>query len=542
MDCSAAQGVFCVNLEFSHVTLDTLPCSCCQPAGPLAQPRQSCPVIPVHANLAELGNAKPQMVGPLLQRLFGVEGLLALFGRADVNGAKLVHGGGMNHVFMVAHAGRLVKCIRPQAEHFSEAQEAARLRCASPGLIADVHAVFPLASFVCQPIAPLWNQLPHEVVVFEYLDKCRSLRDVVRMFERTHPVGVLQSTAACTAHRSSGTCEHVLPLRSLVVQQVARIGRRFQFLYGRRHGDLKADNVLLDRRGVPRLADFLSPFCKTCDREEFTNSISSANPAVQTMRSAFDAAWHCELQRAGELVAYRCSSDCVTDAVDVGRNLHLLEALEQLMAQSKSNSLFGPLPSLLSGLQLCSPTPSTMPPTPGLPSPKLQVPSFSPPSLLECSPLARITPNVGLTPSFSGGGSPIIGHSDKNASFSFFGTSLAGSLEHTAFSTLQASAMTTCLPSPKRGLRSPASPVISAAERESVMNSRGKLQMASMGWPQPKPLATSAQSQNPAQAVGGDRTGAALWQSLSSRMANLGRASPARPFPQRHLERAVGLG
>merc|ERR1711879_905758 len=103
------------------------------------------------------------------------------------------------------------------------------------------------------------------------------------MYERTHAVGMLQNSSPCVAHRELGVCEHVHWLSSLLVQQVPLLNRRFQAMHGRRHGDFKANNVLVERGGTPRLADFLSAFCRSCDRNEFLGSIPSMHPAVRDM-------------------------------------------------------------------------------------------------------------------------------------------------------------------------------------------------------------------------------------------------------------------
>mmetsp|Transcript_37203 Transcript_37203/g.93295 ORF Transcript_37203/g.93295 Transcript_37203/m.93295 type:complete len:608 (-) Transcript_37203:144-1967(-) len=548
----AVAGMFCVNLDFSHVALDRPPCSCCQPVtGAGAPPRQApCPVLAIHGDPNQLANADDHQVAPLLQRLFGAEGLFAIFGRADVGGARLIRGGGMNHVFMVAHAGRLVKCVRPQSEHFSESQEAERLRVEAPGLAADNHAVFPLATFRCRPSSPLWSQHTCEIVVFEYLENCRSLRDLIRMFERTHPTGALQSTAACPAHRNSGSCEHSLPLQALVVQQVVRLGLRFQVLYGRRHGDLKADNVLIDRRGVPRLADFLSPFCKTCDREEFLNSITSANPAIQAVRGAFDGAWQGEAQRVGEAAVRWRHGASPVEPGEAARNAQLMEALETLLAASQSNSLFGPMPSLLNGFGIPAPTPPTLPPAPNLPYPNLAecspTPSLTMPSLRsppDCSPLKGMTPSFfpqgppgqcpsqASPPACPASATPPLGcnlfpfpkpSGDQMGRFGGASSGGAGGGPPPLPFTGQAS--------PQRGLRSPASPVLPAAEREALITGRGNAP-ASFTWPAPPAL--QSQTQAEAAAVG-HRNGASLWRALAMNLRTQtpapGANSPGRPF------------
>ncbi|CAJ1446629.1 unnamed protein product, partial [Effrenium voratum] len=123
-------------------------------------------------------------------------------------------------------------------------------------------------------------------------------------------------------------CEHARALRALV-RQAAQLARRFQETHGRRHGDLKADNVLVDRRGRLRVSDFLSPFCVACDREEFCSSIRSGHPLSQELQKAFEEEWHNSVsQESPRRVAW------------------LAEEMSRL-SEASSQSLFGPMPDLL---------------------------------------------------------------------------------------------------------------------------------------------------------------------------------------------------
>lgn len=134
--------------------------------------------------------------------------------------------------------------------------------------------MFSLAAFLCvgAGTSECAQQQPYEISVFEYLDGCHSVGGLVNMFGRTHPLEILPITSSCTGHRNSGTCEHVAQLGRLVVNQVAQLGARFQALHCRRHGEMKADNVLVDHGGVFRFAGFLGPVCGSCGREEIISS------------------------------------------------------------------------------------------------------------------------------------------------------------------------------------------------------------------------------------------------------------------------------
>jgi len=334
-------------------------CSCCKlPAassgswcsGGFVQARP-CPELPVFGDPSDISQVEDADVVSALMRVFGRHGIHKLFGCPDATGARRINCGGLNHIFMVAHRGRLVKCMRPRKAHFSEAQESERLRRDAPKLALDAHAIFPSAVFQCREQTNAMGRMPCEVLVFEYLEGCRTVGDVLRMFERTHPTGLLQSTASCQAHRGGGTCEHAGPLRALVGQQAIRLNRRFQALHGRRHGDFKADNILLDRRGVPRLADFLSPYCQSCDREEFLSSIESQHPVVQEMKGSLSCAWRSEAARI-EKCGAPLAPTCAITPGEAMCNAQLMESLERLNSMRQSQPLFGPMPSLLQNIGL----------------------------------------------------------------------------------------------------------------------------------------------------------------------------------------------
>jgi len=114
----------------------------------------------------------------------------------------------------------------------------------------------------------------------------------------------------------------------LAVNQAVRVNTRFHAKYGRRHGDFKADNILLDREGVPKLVDFFSPFCRSCDRDQFRESTFSAHPVVQDIRGALAASWHDEARRASALAA----AELVIDADEASCNMWLLQELKLLVA------------------------------------------------------------------------------------------------------------------------------------------------------------------------------------------------------------------
>lgn len=326
-------------------------CTCCPPLTDLSCNLMDTPprvrTVSLLADPCEVSNNAISIETALLS-VFGEDGLELIFGCRDSTGAKRIAQGGMNHLFMVALNGKLAKCMRPPNTWASEASEAEYLRAAQPGLLEDVHALFPLASFVCEaaPGSPAAAsaqkpEVPCELLVFEYLEGCRPVDDIILAFQRTHASGVLQNTAVCTDFRKNGTCDHIPMLRQLLVKQLPMLGRRFHSLYGRRHGDFKVGNVMLERDGNLRLADFLSPFCRNCDCEEFLASTKCLHNVVMECRDAFCEEW-------SQLVSHSSA----LEQEDVEMNLNLLNALEELDAArlSSGNSLFGPMPSLLDSI------------------------------------------------------------------------------------------------------------------------------------------------------------------------------------------------
>lgn len=327
-------------------------CTCCKPVQDsrevchgLAAPR----ILKLAGNPEQVVHAEDKDLAFALQDVFGREGIQAIFGCASTQCAKRLKCVGFNHDFMVELGGKLAKCIRPHAGaggRFSEVMEAERLCRSAPSLQNDRHAVFPTSAFLCQAPCAGQGEFCCEILVFPFLEGCQPLGDMIRSFERSHPCGVLRRGAACKEHLSDESgqkrCSHAQALHDLV-RQAARLGRRFQAVHGRRHGDFKADNLLLDRAGNLRLADFLSPFCTTCDADEFLKSLQSRHPTTQELQETFRAEWS---QQA---------SVAVPSANEICRNSWLQEDLRQLLAASQQQSLFGPMPDLLQGLSPLAP-------------------------------------------------------------------------------------------------------------------------------------------------------------------------------------------
>eukprot|EP00439_Symbiodinium_sp_Y106_P045785 s4266_g5.t2 len=362
-------------------------CQCCHPAEVAAEVETAANshinpaiVLRLVGDLQEVIDSGDHDLPAAVERTFGPDGITAMFGRRSAEGIARLRCGGFNHVFMLALGGKLVKCIRPHGGaggQFSEALEADRLTRSSPNLAKDPHVLFPDAFFLCQDAAS--SAFICEVLVFEYLPNCQSIADVWSKFERTHPCGSRHQASPCPVHRAEYSevgpvrCEHAKALRSLV-RQAALLGRRFQALHGRRHGDFKADNVLIDQHGRLRLADFLSPFCVSCDRGEFCTSLQSQHPSCQELQAAFNQEW----QAASKV--YRCE-DMVT-----GQNVWLIAELDKLQEAFSQQPLFGPLPDLLQSISTWTPS-STSTQTPSSfsfaggtdwPSPASQSPSPSP--------------------------------------------------------------------------------------------------------------------------------------------------------------------
>lgn len=331
-------------------------CQCCHPAEVAADVETASHshidpaiVLRLVGDLQEVIDSGDDDLPAAMERTFGPDGITAMFGRRSAEGITRLRCSGFNHVLMLSLGGKLVKCIRPHGGaggQFSEVLEADRLTRSSPSLAKDPQVLFPEAFFLCQDTASAFTC---EVLVFEYLPRCQSVADVWSKFERTHPCGLRHQASPCPVHRAEHSevgpvrCEHAKALRSLV-RQAALLGRRFQALHGRRHGDFKADNVLIDQHGRLRLADFLSPFCVSCDRGEFCTSLQSQHPSCQELQAAFNQEW----QAASKI--YRCE-DMVT-----GQNVWLMAELDKLQEAFSQQPLFGPLPDLLQSISTWTPS------------------------------------------------------------------------------------------------------------------------------------------------------------------------------------------
>lgn len=327
------------NFMLASAGLETEVCKCCFPA-PLTtcvSPHNgiSAPLetLSVSADPSEIAHVAGD-IAPALLRVFRPNGLLKLFGTEDPTGARRIERGGTNRVFMVEHNGRLARCTRQQ-QYRTETSEAERLIKSKPGMLDDIHVSFPMAAFVCLPVASgAWaHKEPCEVTVFKYFHGCRPLCDILRMFEHTHHCGPAHRRSPCIDYRENGICEHIKPLQRLIGQQLPKLIMRFQALYHRRHGNLKADNVLVERNGNIRLVDFLNTTLSQCDRNEFMCSTLTRNGHVQDARLAFDLSWR-------DCMKYRVSSakpkvgGCGISLFEMDCNIDLLKALESLSQSS----------------------------------------------------------------------------------------------------------------------------------------------------------------------------------------------------------------
>lgn len=353
--------------------------------------------LSLKGHLQEVLEANEQNLPTALSNVFGEDGLSAIFGRSSADGAKRLRCGGFNHVFMIELGGKLAKCIRPHGGaggDCSEVVESERLRHHFPSLCQDQQVLFPQAAFLCKGMAS--TRYICEVMVFDFLPGCQSVADLCRDFERTHPCGVRRQAASCAEHRAleedKVNCEHFRALQALV-RRAASLGRHFQQVHGRRHGDFKADNILVDQHGNLLLSDFLSPFCAACDRNEFQTSIQSGHPICQDLQQVFEEEWQapaCQLSN---------------EAAQRRQVAWLAGEMRKLSEVSSQQSIFGPLPDLLQSISAWSSPPKMSAPQGALglaeKLPANESPSFSTAlaSPIATSPITTISSPSG--PSFS---------------------------------------------------------------------------------------------------------------------------------------------
>lgn len=324
-----------IDLSFASGILSQPICMCCGPSGirqgrPLGE-AEYLPEIVVNKNPID---SREDSLDADLLAAFGAEGLQILFERSDAHGIERVGEGGLNHALMVALGNRLIKFTHVTPGR-SEACEAQRLLREIPEMASDPHIACPLGAYRCRMNGA---SFPCELTMYPFHAATKTVTDIILLFECTHPPEPMRRSSPCLEYRQGTSCKHMQQICSLV-KQVAGINRLFQKRYGRRHGDFKANNVLVDSQGRLVLVDLLNDSLVTCDREEFTRSLGKAHPFVSELQQYFQQA--CEWWSSQPEPSF--SSECCDNELLDGRqqegepesNMDLIRSLEGLQYSTR---------------------------------------------------------------------------------------------------------------------------------------------------------------------------------------------------------------
>eukprot|EP00927_Polykrikos_kofoidii_P050299 TRINITY_DN44209_c0_g1_i1.p1 TRINITY_DN44209_c0_g1~~TRINITY_DN44209_c0_g1_i1.p1 ORF type:complete len:374 (-),score=52.13 TRINITY_DN44209_c0_g1_i1:125-1246(-) len=213
----------------------------------------------------------------------------------------------------------------------SEALDVAWLCQTHPSAIVDRHLSLPLAGAVLRRR----TGTPYEALVHARPEGSVPLDDVFRAFAAAHSEaarrgvddGFGTTACCCPEFRASGACGHAQALRSLVLQ-AARLSRRFQARYGRRHGRFHADAILVRADGTLTVEGPAGHSRTSCDLDDFVYSLRAilSPECASQLTVAFSKAW-------GALMAM---SPCIVGDVPAAlpeerrANAELLAALRSL--------------------------------------------------------------------------------------------------------------------------------------------------------------------------------------------------------------------
>lgn len=177
----------------------------------------------------------------------------------------------------------------------SEALDVAWLCHIHPSATVDTHLSLPLAGAVLRGAGA-----PYEALVHARPAGSVPLDDVLRAFAAAHSEearvgeddGGACAACCCGDFHASGVCGHAQALRSLVLQ-VARLNRRFQARYGRRHGRYHADAILVRADGALTVEGPAGHDHVSCDRDDFVGSLRAilAPQCAAQLSIAFSKAW-----------------------------------------------------------------------------------------------------------------------------------------------------------------------------------------------------------------------------------------------------------
>eukprot|EP00397_Hematodinium_sp_SG-2012_P006909 GEMP01006946.1.p1 GENE.GEMP01006946.1~~GEMP01006946.1.p1 ORF type:complete len:701 (+),score=136.13 GEMP01006946.1:257-2359(+) len=291
------------------------PCSCCRSSNRMDMVDVGSVKIPYitvsrpfnrhHANFAqELWDAFGEDV---VEKIFDEEGILP----AQV---KCLANAGLNHEFIAISTKHLVKLIVPSGpSQAGEAHEMEFLRKYHPAIAEDPSVCFPKK---CFRLLTGGNPAVYDVVALEYHEGAMSVREITQIFERAP---------------KDDKNRLFVDMYNLVGEQVPRVLRRYQNRHLRKHGDGKADNILVTSKGRIVMCDMGSTFndsLKPCDRDEYLRSIPTLDAQLAEMKRRFD-----EVFRNTQEVPDVSPEE---ELPQQQRNAYVLQEIRKLLAAQKS--------------------------------------------------------------------------------------------------------------------------------------------------------------------------------------------------------------
>jgi len=256
----------------------------------------------------------------VVEKIFDEEGI-------QPHEVKCLANAGLNHEFIATSTKHLVKLIVPVGglQASGEAHEMEFIRKNYPLISEDPSVCFPKKCF--RLLTGGGHPPVYDAVALEYHAGAMSIREITQIFERA-PMEEKQNMHAA--------------MYSLVGEQVPRVLRNYQLRHLRKHGDGKADNILVTKSGSIVLCDIGSTFndsLKPCDRDEYLRSLPTLDKQLTEMKRRFDDVFRCQQ----EIVPPTPNEEFNTSR----RNIQLVKDVMRLKNTQKQGfhapiGLFGP--------------------------------------------------------------------------------------------------------------------------------------------------------------------------------------------------------